>query len=359
MRQKLHNLKEWYETYERPISTGSLLFGFIFDSLTLQRIDSLLDNLWFLTNLLVAAICIIFLNKVKHGGHDEWKHFWLINVLQFSFGALLGGFFIFYFRSSALATAWPFLLIILLAMVANELFQKRYARLAFQLSFFYLAVFSFAIYLLPLAFHRLGALIFILSGIVSLGVMWFFLKVLNGFLKEKFLENKTHIWSFIGIIFVGVNVLYFTNLIPPIPLALKDIDVYHSIIKNADGDYVVRGEGKGFMDYLRFHERVHWSAGSPLYAYSAIFAPGAFNTEVVHEWQYKNSNGGWTVSTRIPISISGGRDDGFRTYSTKYNLSSGLWRVNVETPRGQLLGRKTFEIIVSEGEPVLETEVKK
>lgn len=351
---KVGQLKELYEKYEERISIGSLLLGFVIDSFTLQRIDSLFENLWFLGNLVVAGTCIIVLNRMR--SREGWKHFFVINLLQFDIGALLGGFFIFYFRSSALSTAWPFLLVLVFAMVANELFQKRYARLTFQLSFLYLAIFSFSIFILPLLFHYIGALIFLLSGVVSLATIWLFIKLLTHFAREKLLEEKTHVWSFIGVIFVCLNLLYFTNLIPPIPLSLKDIGVYHSVTKQGDGGYVVVGENKRFLDYLKFHEEVHWDGSKPLYIYSAIFSPGSLNTNIVHEWQYRAGDGEWVTSTRIPIFISGGRDDGFRTYSTKYNLSTGLWRVNIETPRGQLLGRKVFEVVLSD--EVLDLEVK-
>ncbi|MBI2086573.1 MAG: DUF2914 domain-containing protein [Candidatus Zambryskibacteria bacterium] len=353
--KKFTYLKEYYERYEKSVSIGSLLFGFILDSLTLQRIDALRENVWIAGNIFLVGLSIILLNR----GKGDAQGFWLPNILQFGFGALLGAFFIFYFRSAALVTAWPFLLIILAAMVANELFQKRYARLAFQLSFFYLSVFSFLIFLLPLLLHSIGAMAFLFSGAVSIVAIWVFVNIMKRFAREKFLENRTHIWRLIAIIFISVNVLYFTNLIPPIPLSLKDIGIYHSIARNSAGDYLVSGEEKGLIEFFHLREKVHWSEGQPLYAYSAIFSPGSLNTNIVHEWQFRNKAGEWTTSTRIPISISGGRTEGFRTYSTKYNLSPGLWRVNVATQRGQLLGRKTFEIIVSDAEPALEIEVKK
>lgn len=355
MKERLRRARDWYEINEKPISTGSLVFGFVFDSLTLQRIDSLLDNLWFLANLIAAAVCIIFLSRLKHGvGEGEWKHFWLINLLQFCFGALLGGFFIFYFRSAALETAWPFLLILLLAIAINELFQKRYARLAYQLSFLYLTVFSFVIFLLPLIFHRIGRLMFISSGIVSIGAFYLFVRIIGRFAKEKFLEEKTHIWRLVAIIFVTVNVLYFSNLIPPIPLALKDAGIYHSIARDSRGAYLVSEEKGSILErYLRFHQRVHWLPGESLYAYTAIFAPSSLNTSIVHEWQYRDTNGDWRTAAWIPLHLSGGRTEGFRTFSVKTNLTPGRWRVNVETPRGELLGRINFEVIVSNTAPPL------
>src|SRR3989344_9235575 len=177
---RINEFKEWYERHEKRFSTFSLLFGFVFDSLTLQRIDAVRENVWIALNLLLVAVCIVLLNRrespVEPG---TWKHFWFFNILQFGFGALLGAFFIFYFRSATLAGAWPFLIILLAAMVANEMFQKRYARLTLQLSFFYLSIFSFTIFLLPLVFRTIGPVIFVASGTLSLLALWLFVFILK------------------------------------------------------------------------------------------------------------------------------------------------------------------------------------
>ena len=98
---------------------------------------------------------------------------------------------------------------------------------------------------------------------------------------------------------------------------------------------------------------MHWIPGEALYAYTAIFSPGSLSTRIVHEWQYKNDKGEWITATRIPLFLSGGRSEGFRTFSTKFSLTPGIWRVNVETPRGQLLGRINFEVIKTITSPVL------
>jgi hypothetical protein len=353
-KQKYLKLRHWYEKYDRRISIASLMTGFVVDSLTLQRIDALRENLWIAGNILVVGICIIVLNRGRIGK----KRFWLPNILQFSFGALLGSFFIFYFRSATLTATWPFLAILLAAMVANELFQKRYERLAFQLSFFYFSLFSFSIFLVPLLVRSIRPEVFLLSGAVSLVVIWLFISLLRRFATERFLENKTHIWSFIAVIFVVVNALYFMNLIPPIPLALKDSGIYHSVSRNNEGNYVVTEEVRGVEKYFELYQKVHWQEGEPLYAYTAVFSPGSINTDIVHHWQYRNTEGEWMTVTRTPLFLSGGRGGGFRTFSHKFNFTPGRWRVSVETPRGQVIGRMNFEIIPVTGAPIRKESVK-
>lgn len=354
MRKKISSLKQWYEEHERRISIGSLLSGFIVDALTLQRIDALRENLWMAGNIFIIAIAIILLNRSQ----KDDDGFWLPNILQFSFGALLGSFFIFYFRSAAIAASWPFLAILFLAIVANEFFQKKYARLAFQLSFFYFALFTFSIFLMPLLVKKIGPDIFILSGGVSLFVLWLFIFALRKYASERFLESRTHIWSFVTAIFLGINALYFTNLIPPIPLALKDSGIYHAIEKSISGNYIVYKEPEGWERFITLRDKIHWREGQPLHAYSAIYSPGSLNADVVHDWQYKNADGEWITATRIPLYIAGGRSGGFRVYSTKYTFTPGPWRVDVKTPSGQLIGRVSFEIVLTENKPDLVTEIK-
>ncbi len=358
---KLKKLKSWYEEHEKHISTSSLIFGFVFDALTLKRIDSLLDNLWLGVNLFAVALCILLINRAENSGKfSEWKHFWYFNTLQFSFGALLGASFIFYFRSATLAVSWPFLLILLGAMVGNEVLKKHYDRLTFQLSFLFLSIFVFAIFLIPVLMHKVGAPIFLLSGGVSLLLIYLFVSALKKFAKEKFRKGSSErIWVSIFSIFFIINALYFTNLIPPIPLSLKDAGVYHSIAVGSRGEYLVSEEERvGWKRYLELRQKVHLLPNEPLYAYAAIFAPGSLNTRVVHEWQYRNEFGEWVTATRISITLSGGRDQGFRTYSNKTSLTPGIWRVNIENPRGQLIGRVNFEIIAVDTQVPLVTTVK-
>ncbi len=329
---------------------GSLVAGFIVDSLTLQKIDAWRENVWIAGNLLLAGICIILLNRSRISVR---RHFWLSNIIQFSFGALLGSIFVFYFRSAALAVSWPFILLLLAAMVGNELFQKRYERFAFQLSFFYFSLFSFLIFIVPILIRRLNSWVFLLSGVASIFLIYLFILGLNRFAGEKFLEEKTRIWYLVSAIFIGVNALYFAHLIPPIPLSLKDAGIYHSISKGFSGNYLVVDEVRGVERYFDWRPDIHIMPNESLYAYTSIYAPGSFNVSIVHEWQYKNEAGEWVTATKIPLFLEGGRVEGFRTYSSRPELTEGKWRVDVKTSSGHLIGRIGFEVVpVSEPVPL-------
>src|SRR3989344_2502785 len=296
----------WYGKFERPISSLSLIGGFVFDALTLKRVDMFWENLWILGHIIVVGVCIILVHSIENEPGDETNpektHFWLVNILQFFFGGLLSVFLVFYFRSAELSSSWPFILLLGLAFWANESLKRHYVRATFQLSLFFLSLFSFLIYL-------------------------------------------------------AINIFYFANLIPPIPISLKDSGVYHLIERNEQG-YIGQYENIGWKSYFKIYTNFHVYGESSVYIYSAIFSPTGLNLTIIHEWQYFNPNvNSWEDFDKISLPVFGGRDGGFRTFSIKNNLSSGKWRVNVLTEGGQVIGRLRFNIIRSAVLPTLETKV--
>ena len=156
-----------------------------------------------------------------------------------------------------------------------------------------------------------------------------------------------------------VNFLYFTNLIPPIPLSLKDADVYHLVEKNQDGNYLVTYENYDWRKYFQMYPTFKEASGSPVYIYSAIFSPKNLNINIVHEWQhYDIVSHKWKIESTINLSVIGGRDGGFRTYSMRSGLASGKWKVYIKTLQGQTIGSVRFKILPTDTDPILASEIK-
>ena len=352
----------WYHQYERKISSFFLVGGFITDWLTLKRVDSVWENIWVIGHIFMIATFIILLHRLENksieGLDIEVTRFWFTNTLQFFFGGILSVFLVFYFRSAELSTSWLFVLILLVAFWANEALKKHLERLVFQLSMFFLSLFCVLIYLVPVIMHRIGGGTFILSGFLSLIIMLGFLHLFIHFSGEKFYQNNRVVaFSILGIYFV-MNIFYFTNIIPPIPLSLKDSGVYHSLQKNAGGGYVGEYENFGWRSYFKIYTDFHADESNSVYAYSAIFSPTSLNITVIHKWQYfDQSKNAWVSYDEVSLPVIGGRGEGFRTYSVKNNLAPGKWRVNVETEGGQVIGRLRFNIIRSASPASLETKV--
>jgi hypothetical protein len=68
------------------------------------------------------------------------------------------------------------------------------------------------------------------------------------------------------------------------------------------------------------------------------------HTTIYHHWEWRplKESAEFTTTDRIPISITGGREKGYRMYTMKQRLQPGEWRVNVETENKRLIGRITF-----------------
>jgi len=359
----LETTRNWYGRFERPISSLSLVAGFVFDALTLKRVDTPWENCWIVGHLIIVGVFIALIHLKESEVGDEKNpnraHFWFVNILQFFFGGLLSTFLVFYFRSADVFVTWPFILLLALAFIANESFKKHYIRFSFQISLFFLSVYSFAIFLVPVVLHQIGPQIFLLSGVLSLIFTALFIAFLFFFIKDRLKESKKTIFFSILGIFALVNFLYFTNLIPPIPLSLKDAGMYHFIQKNADGNYDVTYEDYGWKGYFNPYPDFREVVGSPVYAYSAIFSPKGLNITIVHEWQhYDETQHKWVTGMTINLPVVGGRDGGFRTYSERSNLASGRWRVNVKTELGQTIGHLRFNILPVNTEPALASDIK-
>lgn len=348
---------EWYEKHERTVAGAAFLGGFILDNLTLSRIDRFFDMFVMFFWLSVAAVSIFAFNLSRQQG--KYRSNILLFFMQIAFGALFSGFTVMYMRSGSLAANFPFLALIVFIFVGNEFFRKHYLRITFQTSVLFIAIFFLMIFFLPILLGKMGAWIFLLSGAVSLAAILAFGLVLFAFLPKETEVNRTALIQSIAGIFIVVNIFYFTNSIPPIPLSLKDAGAYHALEKTVKGDYILLGEKGHWFDFFKPHQEIHITSGDPVYFYSAVFAPTRLSTGVAHDWRYYDEKEKkWVPAGIFRFGIFGGREFGYRGYSIKMNVRPGLWRVDVVTGRGQVIGRTKFVVIETETPVVLETVVK-
>lgn len=357
----LDRARAFYARIERPFSSISLISGFVFDAITLTRVDQFWENFWVVAHLAIVTACALIINLIENTDHDETNpaklHFWLVNVMQFFFGGIFSTFLVFYFRSGTIAADWPFLLLLAAAFIANERLKHHYARLAFQTSLLFLSYYAFAIYLMPILLHEIGAAVFLLSGAASIAAIGVFIFVLRKFSRERFAGRaKWFTRGAIAVIVIAVNALYFANLIPPLPLSLKDAGIYQSFIVNSPGNYTAEAENQGPFAFFDWSETIDVAPNTPLYAYTAVFSPTALNTNVVHVWQYYNAtSSAWETRSRVTLAVTGGGDQGYRTFSLIPSAAAGAWRVNVETPQGQLIGQLRFDVVATSTPAQLQT----
>ena len=126
---KKRNLEEFIERNRRFIMPTVLLGGFIVDTLTLQQVDRVFDNVVLLTHLFIVSTCIIllFTKNTPWGARFRIvdKDSIINAIMLFSFGGLFSGFTIFYSKSGSLISSWPFILFMLLKIIIYGLFIIR------------------------------------------------------------------------------------------------------------------------------------------------------------------------------------------------------------------------------------------
>ena len=372
--------------YERHLSATAMLAGFGLDSYTFGRIDRPAANIVFCAYLVVAALAIILAHNLQQrtdrrtariqklaairasmrGALDRGgaampslatvetlppapknKLDKLLEYLpvatQFALGGLWSGFLVFYGRSAALAASWPFVLLLALFLVGNEVFRHYRSRLVFTSLLFFFALYSYAIFVVPVFTKTIGQLTFIGSGVLAILAFYFFLQLLAIAGRERYRQSR---WKIIGgviAILAVMNMFYFARILPPLPLAAADTGIYYGI-QHKGNTYTVSGEPQSWYVRAGFASPVmHLTPGQPLYLYAAVFAPIKLATRISHVWQwYDSTHKRWVTQSIVSFGINGGREGGYRAYSIKTKPKPGDWRVNVNTIDGRLIARVKF-----------------
>ena len=346
--QSTEALIHWYERYLSPIS---LLIGFVLDNfVVLKRVDAVFGNILLLSYLILAAIAIVVLNVVETGRVQNRAVLWIAPfipvAIQFFFGGLFSGYLSLYSRSAGVIFSWLFVIVLAGLLLGNERFRALYQRLPFQISIYFASLYSFLIFFLPLIFKAIGPVMFLVSGALSVGIISLFMIVLRALIYERYMETRRTSLRSLTVIIVLFNVLYFTNLIPPLPLAIKEAGVYHAVTRT-ENVYTLEGERKNWATrFFSAPARVQLAPGEKAYIFTAVFAPSGLSTALRHQWQYFNTTTKmWETRSDVMFTIYGGRDGGFRGYSEKMDPEVGSWRVNVLTEHGQIVGRVHFTVV--------------
>ncbi|MBQ0768096.1 MAG: DUF2914 domain-containing protein [Bizionia sp.] len=326
--------------------------GFIFDSLTLGRIDRTYDLVVLCLHMSSLTITLYLYNLMDDG---KWKNTFLERyqiyfsiAIQFFFGGLSSAYVIYFSRSVSLSKTITFFVILLALLLANELLKKRISNKYLQFSVYFFLSFTFFTFMIPVFIKKMNTPVFIFSGALSLAVTL----ALITFIYIKSPSTRAEIqlvklFSIILVMYATINTFYFTNLIPPVPLALDAGMVAHNV-KKQNNSYLVTYERDDWYIFWRDHriQYIH-QPGKNVYVFTSIFAPTEIKKSIFHRWKWYNTNSSeWDVVDNINYEIVGGRDAGFRGYTFKNNVKSGLWKVEVTTKEGLILGVIDFEIII-------------
>ncbi|WAC02563.1 DUF2914 domain-containing protein [Lacinutrix neustonica] len=327
--------------------------GFIFDTLTLGRIDRLYDMVVLCLHMTALTASLYLYNLVDDGAWENTIlgrfEAYLPLAIQFFFGGLSSAYVIYFSRSVSLSKTLAFFIILVALLVANEFLKKRISNKYLQFSIYFFISFTFFAFMVPVLIKEMSTAIFLFSGVISF--ICTLLLIISIYYISPSTRIEIHLGKLIGIIFaiyISINTFYLFNLIPPVPLAMDTGLVAHNIEMNGN-NYVVTYEKDEWYIFWRSHrlQFVH-HPDENVYVFSSIFAPTDLSKKIYHRWNWYNPKSKqWDIVEDIGYNITGGRDGGFRGYTFKSNIKSGSWKVEVITEEELVLGVIDFELIAN------------
>jgi hypothetical protein len=348
----IHRLKLYYERNEPKIAILFFIGGFVFDMIMVDRVDS-----WFTIGQQIAYIALVMtimtrmLLEGAGPSHDSagmsavrrWYYRYRTAIANFFLGTLLNLYTIFFFKSSSLLVSFAFLFVLAFLLLVNEFNRFKWLGLSFKFALLSLCILSFSASVVPILVGSIGLLVFLSSMPVGclplIGLGWW----VRARAPQLFPLARKQIHLPLSLVLLGFFVLYYFKVIPPVPLSIPFIGVYHSVERTEEA-------------YRLSHERPLWRfwhngdqeflarPGDKIYVFFRIFSPTRFSDQVLMRWYWKDGARGWTLQDSIPIKIVGGREQGFRGYGFKSNYQAGAWKVQIETTDAREIGRVYFDL---------------
>ena len=356
---RLHALAQYYEKNEHKIAIWFFVGGFIFDLVTLDRIDSWVTIGQQIVYLLViwAALIQMFFEEAKPTADFEkmfvikrWYYNYRTALVHFFFGNLLNLYTIFFFKSSSLLVSFIFMVVMIALLVANESARFKSLGLSFKFALLSLCFLAFSAYVVPVFVGSMGLLVFMFSMLVGcipvVAIGWY----VQTYVPELFNRAKSQVLLPMAFVLLAFLTLYMVKWIPPVPLSIPYIGIYHSVERTSDG-YKLGHERPWWRFWHNGDQEFRAQRGDKVYVFFRIFSPANFADAVVVRWYWKDNNYGWALQDSITIKITGGREEGFRGYGVKGNYQPGEWKVQVETTDGREIGRVYFDLEIATEEP--------
>ncbi len=351
MRSVTTHIETYLRAHAGHVSLAVFLLGFVLDYLTLPSINSIYTYMLLSVYLGAVALLLFFrtLPVVRKHRHGERMRLFALIPLQFLYGALMSALLVFTLRGAPFTLYALFVGLLLVIILLNEYYRKQFGELTIQVWGLYTILLLLGIFIIPTFTGFIGIAAFIAGSVSALVCIAVLLGVYLLLHRTEIVPVLLRLVIGIAVITVLVVLLFVGKLLPPLPLMLRDIAVVHQF--NKIGDTYT-----GYVESKTLRERLPWStqtlsrrAGEALSVYTSVIAPRVLRTTLVHHWEYYDvDRSSWISMTRVAFPIRGGRETGYRGYSTKEQLFAGLWRVSVETDHGDLLGRTKFYVVDSQ-----------
>jgi hypothetical protein len=354
--QRLQTFREKHARAEMAVFFSA---GFIFDVLTLDRIDNWANLAQQAGYLLALGLLLVMELRYRIGGgapprglrlvwrfHEDAAHFFL--------GSLLSTYALFFFRSASGISALIFMALMFGLLVANELPRFRKYGPVVRFGLYSLSLTAYFGYLLPVVFGRLEAWLFVAAAALSAGPFFLFFRLALGWGATP-VEALRRFLAPAGIVQALLLGLYFLGAIPPVPLALQYLGVYHDV-RNLKGEFQLHHQRPSWKVWHRGDQTFLQRPGDKVFVFARVFAPMTVekgNLPIHFHWFFDHPARGWIPTGSWTYgNLRGGRAEGFRIFATQGAPTPGRWRVEVRAPDGRELGSVGFTVVPDEGEDV-------
>ncbi len=323
--------------------------GFIFDALVIHRIDDTPVLIQQGVYLIVCGLLLARLIAWQHrrpefprllAGLPNWGA-WL---LHFMLGTLLNAYTLFYFKSGSGLTAMLFFVVIALLLLVNELPSMHALGPVVLYGLYSFCLTSYFAYLYPVLIGRIRWWMFVLAVATSIVPLTLIARFHHQRTGDGRQVAQHALAPSLGVQAL-LLVLYVFGLIPPVPLSLMEIGIYHDVARADSGGYNVTYESPAWYRFwAKDDSDFRARAGDRIYCFMRVFAPRGFHDAIRVAWFYRQPGRGWVPAGDLPIAVTGGRESGFAGVAYKQNWRPGDWRVTVETADGREIGRRTFAV---------------
>lgn len=340
--------------------TSTLIFlaGFIFDAFMLPDLEHPLARYAVFSYLCIIAILIMFrewwVSRNKASEFEQKVYSIVTFCISYFSGSALSFVFIYAIRSAQLSVSWPLFLILLLCIFANEFVSTHDFRFSLDVGILLIAALFYIVFNTPLFLKVQNDMTFAISIGLTVIIFIFYIFLLK-FSSENAYNQAGRGYALALGVPMFVAMLYFLNVLPAVPLSLKDAGIYHYVIRDENGNYNMQKEidTRKFAKY-RMPTYHLTPTDNGIYFFSAVNAPAELTAPISYVWEYYDKvNNNWVTSGEpITFTLAGGREDGYRAYSQKENITEGLWRVTVKVDNNRIVGRLKFQV-VKDGTPQL------
>ena len=321
----------------------------MFDTIAVGRVDS-----WHMVAQQVVYLAIVTavltqMFFVPEGpppeelrGIRRFYYRYRLAISSFFLGTLLNVYTVFFFKSSSLLVSFSFMLVMIGLLFLNEFGPLRRLGVAFKFALLGLCGLSFCATVVPVVFGQVGTGIFLVSMAAGAVPMLALGAGIRRWSPERYPAVRQQMLVPFGLMLIVFLGAYLLRVIPPVPLSVPFIGVYHSVERTKDG-YRLGHERPAWAFWRNGDQQFRAQPGDRIYVFFRVFSPANFADEVQMRW-FRREAQGWTPQDTVVIKIVGGRAEGFRGYGLKSKYQPGAWKVQIETTDEREIGRVYFDV---------------